>query len=92
MFKKIINIFFFISFSIFIILSMFYYFSDKNINSINKSRATYSPETSNFYNNLPILENDTKNIIVYTDDVEIFRNKKKKYNFWELIEKKNDGS
>ena len=52
---------------------MFYYFSDKNINSINKSRATYSPETSNFYNNLPILENDTKNIIVYTDDVEIFR-------------------
>ena len=36
---------------------------------------------------LPILENDTKNIIEY---VEQSNKKKKKFNFWKLLEKMNN--
>ena len=40
--------------------------------------------------NLPILENDTKNIIIYKNDIEEFQ-KKRKRRFWEgLISGKNE--
>ena len=31
--------------------------------------------------------NDTQNIIVYSDDIEVFKKNKKKYSFWDLINK-----
>ncbi|MDC0205537.1 hypothetical protein OAJ64_01850 [Pelagibacteraceae bacterium] len=34
---------------------------------------------------IPLLENDTKNIILYSDGIETFKKKKKKYRFWSLI-------
>ena len=41
-------------------------------------------------NNLPILKNDTSNIIVYINDLEDFKKKRKK-RFWEkLISNKNE--
>ena len=36
---------------------------------------------------LPLLINDTDNIIEYKDDTEVYKKKKKKYFFWELINK-----
>ena len=87
MFKKIKNIFFFISFCTFVTLITFYYFSDENIKKTNKIRSTYNLNlTTNTYN-LPLLKNDTKDIIEFSDDVEIFKKKKKKYKFWDLINK-----
>jgi len=37
---------------------------------------------------LPLLKNDTNNIIEYSDDIEIFKKEKKRYKFWELLKSK----
>ena len=74
---------------IFIICSFFfltgkYYFSDTNkknsyrsLNNIDKKIAKYSEQ-------LPILKDNTKNIIEYVEQTNI--KKKKKFNFWKLLE------
>ena len=38
-------------------------------------------------NNLPLLKNDTSDIIQYKNDVEIYKKEKKNYMFWNLLEK-----
>jgi len=87
MLKKIKNIFYLASFFIFIILTTKFYFSDKNIKETNKSRSFYSAKLNNNTQNLPLLKNDTNNIIEYINDIEIYKKKKKKYTFWDLIRK-----
>jgi len=87
MLKKIINIFCLVSFFIFIILTTRFYFSDQNIRETNKSRSFYSVKLINNAQNLPLLKNDTDDIIEYIDDIEIYKKKKKKYTFWDLIGK-----
>ena len=84
MFKKIINIFFLIFFFTFIFLVVRYYFSDKNLILTNKSRSLYSLKLNKYGDNLPLLKNDTNNIIVYKNDLEEFKNKRKK-RFWEKL-------
>ena len=85
MLKKIKNIFYLLSFFIFIILTVSFYFSDLNVRSTNKIRSLYHYELKNNTQNLPLLKNDTIDIIEYRDDVEIYIKKKKKYSFWNLI-------
>ena len=87
MLKKIKNIFYLVSFFIFIILTTRFYFSDQNIRETNKSRSLYSVKLNNNTQNLPLLKNDTNNIIEYIDDIEVYKKKKKKYTFWDLIGK-----
>ena len=87
MLKKIKNIFYLASFFIFIILTTKFYFSDKNIKETNKSRSLYSAKLNNNTQNLPLLKNDTNNIIEYINDIEIYKKNKKKFTFWNLIEK-----
>ena len=82
--KKIINIFFLISFFIFIFLVTKYYFSEQNFIFINKSRSLYSLTLNKYGDNLPLLKNDTKDIIIYINDLEEFKNKRKK-RFWEKL-------
>ena len=84
MFKKIANIFFLISFFIFIFLVTKYYFSEQNLIFTNKSRSLYSLTLNKYANNLPLLKNDTNNIIIYINDLEEFKNKRKK-RFWEKL-------
>ena len=85
--RKIKNIFYLGSFFIFIILTTRFYFSDQNIRETNKSRSFYSVKINNNTQNLPLLKNDTKNIIEYSNDVEVYKKRKKKYTFWDLIGK-----
>ena len=40
-----------------------------------------------FADEKPILKNDTANIIEYSDDIELYKKRKKKYTFWDLIKK-----
>ena len=87
MLKNFKNIFYLASLFIFIILTTRFYFSDQNIRETNKSRSFYSVELNNNTQNLPILKNDTSNIIEYSDDLEVYKKKKKKYTFFGLIEK-----
>jgi len=87
MLKNIKNIFYLGSFLIFLILTTKFYFSDQNIRKTNKSRSFYSVKINNNTQNLPLLKNDTKNIIEYSNDVEAYKKRKKKYTFFGLIEK-----
>ena len=87
MLKNIKNIFYLGSFLIFLILTTRFYFSDHNIRKTNKSRSFYSVKINNNTQNLPLLKNDTKNIIEYSNDIEVYKKRKKKYTFFGLIEK-----
>jgi len=90
MYKRIKNAFFLIIFFIFIFLISKYYFSEQNIVFINQSRSSYETSFDNDKNNLPVLTNDTNNIIIYVSDLENFKNNRKK-RFWEkLISNSNE--
>lgn len=84
MYTKSKNIFFLVFFCSFIFLVVRYYFSEKNIIFTNKSRSEYSLRVQENQNYLPVLENDTNNIIVYKNDLEKFKKKRKK-RFWEKL-------
>jgi len=90
MFKKTINIFFLISFITFIFLLTNYYFSEENLILINKSRSSYALDLRKKETNLPLLKNDTNNIITYIDDLEEFKNKRKKRIWENLISNQNE--
>ena len=87
MFKKVKNIFFLSFVCFFFIVLFYYYFSEKNINRVNKNRTSYVLDLSMSNQNLPLLKNDTNDIIEFRDDVEIYKKKKKKYKFFDLINK-----
>ena len=89
MIQIIKNIIFLGSFILFFILISFFYFSEENIKKINKSRLFLLTMEDNNYD-LPVLSSDTDNIIVYSNEVENYRKKKKKYNFFDLIKKQTD--
>ena len=62
-------------------------FSEQNVKSTNKFRSIYSTTQKNNTQSLPLLKNDTNDIIEYRNDIEIYKKSKKKYKFWNLIEK-----
>jgi len=87
MFKKIKNILYLTSFFIFVASTINYYFSEKNIKKTNMSRTFYLNLQNNNLNQLPVLKNDTNDIVEFSNDVEIYKNNKKNYTFWCLIGK-----
>ena len=84
MMQKIKNTSFLLLFFIFVFLISKYYFSEQNIVFTNKSRSSYNLLLNENNKNLHILENDTKNIIIYKNDLEEFKKKRKK-RFWEKL-------
>ena len=68
---------------IFIILIGRYYFSDENKKKSFRSLSNIDKNLEIYAKKLPILESDTKNIIEYIEQKNL---KKKKYNFWKLLE------
>mgnify|MGYP001184271851 CR=1 FL=1 len=87
MIKKVKNMFYLLMLSIFIILTSVNYFSAEHIKKINKSRSLYTKKLIKNIYSIPLLENDTKNIIEYKNDVIFYKNKKKYHLFWDLIGK-----
>ena len=75
-------------FSIIIFIFFFfvgkYYFSDANKKNSYRSFNNIEKKIDLYSNKLPILESDTKNIIQYVEKSN--NNKKKKFNFWKLLE------
>ena len=69
------------SFIVFIFLTISHYFSKENVIHINKSRSIYPVKS---YMDLPLLKNDTNNIITYKNDLEYFKKKRKK-RIWEIL-------
>ena len=85
MFNKIKIIFYLLSFFTFIFLVLNFYFSDLNIKKTNKNRSISLNRLVSDIQKLPLLKNDTEDIIEYKDDIENFKKKKKKYKFWDLV-------
>ena len=85
MIKEIKYLTYIIFIFLFLFLTIKYYFSDNNKKKSYRSFNLINEKIELFSNQLPILENDTKNIIEYVENTN--SKKKKKYNFWKLLEK-----
>ena len=68
---------------IFFFILLKFYLSDSYEKKLYRSLNNYDEVIKKYSKNLPLLENDTQNIIEY---VENNNDKKKKYKFWKLIE------
>ncbi len=84
MLNKVLTIFQFLIIISFLLLTNFYYFSDKNVEKINKNRVNLSSKISKSLDELPFLINDTKNIIEYLNN-DTNLEKIKKRSFWDLL-------
>ena len=84
MLKELRYLIFSIIISIFFFFVGKYYFSDNNKKNSYRSFNNIEKKIDLYSNKLPILESDTKNIIQYVEKSN--NNKKKKFNFWELLE------
>tara|TARA_X000001036_G_C20383498_1_gene685621 strand:- start:117 stop:377 length:261 start_codon:yes stop_codon:yes gene_type:complete len=83
MIKEIRYLIFILIICLFLFLISRYYFSDANKKNSYRSLKNIDEKINTYVEKLPILEDDTKNIIEY---VEQSNNKKKKFNFWKLLE------
>tara|TARA_B100000941_G_C28506298_1_gene557538 strand:- start:2233 stop:2496 length:264 start_codon:yes stop_codon:yes gene_type:complete len=85
---RILNISLFILIIIFISVIIKYYSSNKNINIKKYNRTNIDQILKEKVSNLPILENDTSNIIEFNDSFDNEMGREKKRSFWDLIKNK----
>ena len=84
MLKEIKYLIFVFIICIFLFLTVKYYFSDSNKKNSYRSLNTIDEKIIIFTEKLPVLEDDTKNIIEYAEQSK--SKKKKKFNFWKLLD------
>ena len=84
MLKEIKYLIFIIIISLFIFFTGKYYFSDNNIKKSYRSYKNINKKIKIYSKELPILENDTQDVIEYVKQTN--KKKKKKFNFWKLLE------
>ena len=70
--------------SLFIFLILKFYFSDTNKKKSYRSLKNIDEKINLYADKLPILKDDTINIIEYVEQSN--DKKKKKFNFWKLLE------
>ena len=84
MFKEIKYLIFIIIISLFLFFTGKYYFSDFNKKNSYRSLNNIDEKINLYTQNLPILEDDSKNVVEYIEQTN--DKKKKKFNFWKLLE------
>ena len=84
MLKEIKYLIFIIVIFSFIFLTGHYYFSDENKKKSYRSYKNNDEKIRLYLKKLPILDDDTQNIIEYVNQTN--QEKKKKFNFWKLLE------
>ena len=84
MLKEIKYLIFIVIISLFLFFTGKYYFSDENIKNSYRSYNNIDEKVIIYSKNLPLLKNNTKNIIEYVKQTD--KKKKKKFNFWKLLE------
>ena len=84
MLNEIKNLIYLLIIFLFLFLIGKYYFSDTNKKNSYRSLNNIDEKIDIFAEKLPVLENDTKNIIEYVEQSN--NKKKKKFNFWKLLE------
>ena len=85
MLKEIKYLFYVLLILLFLFFTVNFYFSDENKKRSYRSLIDINKKIDLYSKNLPILKNNTKDFIEYTNDSET--QKKKKFYFWELIDK-----
>ena len=85
MIKEIKYLLFITIIALFIFFSGKYYFSDSYKKKSFRSLSNIDQKVNLFSKNIPVLESDTQNLIEYVENTKA--KKKKKYYFWELINK-----
>jgi hypothetical protein len=84
MLKEIKYLIFIVIILSFIFFTGKYYFSDENIKKSYRSYKNINEKIKIYSKDLPILENDTNDVIEYVKQTN--KKKKKKFNFWKLLE------
>ena len=84
MLKEIKYLIFLLFISFFIFFTGKYYFSDDNKKNSFRSLSNIDKKINIYSEKLPVLENDTKDIIQYVENSN--KDKKKKFNFWKLLD------
>ena len=84
---KVLNTFMILLICIFIFFIFKYYSSNKNLSNKNYNRLNIDQIINEKINNLPILDNDTNNVVEFNDSFDDEINNNKKRNFWDLFKK-----
>ena len=84
MLKEIKYLIFIVIIGLFLFFTGRQYFSDENIKKSYRSQKNIEEKIKVYAKNLPILENDTNDVIEYVKQSD--KKKKKKFNFWKLLE------
>ena len=84
MLKEIKYLIFILVIVLFIFLTSRYYFSEENKKKSYRSYKNNDEKIKLYSKNLPVLENNTQNVIEYVKQTN--KKKKKKFNFWKLLE------
>ena len=82
---KLINIFFLLIVLIFFLITYNYYSSKKNIEVKNFNRKNINEIINKKISNLPVLKNDTNNVIEFNDGFSSEINNDKPRSFWNLL-------
>tara|TARA_B100000035_G_C21011300_1_gene559757 strand:+ start:408 stop:671 length:264 start_codon:yes stop_codon:yes gene_type:complete len=82
---KVINIFFLLLVLLFFFTSYKYYSSKKNIESKDFNRKNINEIINSKISNLPILDNDTHNVIEFNDGFSNENKDDKPRSFWNLL-------
>ena len=69
---------------LFLFLTARYYFSDTNKKNSYRSLNNIDEKIKIYAEKIPILEDDSKDIVEYVEQTN--NKKKKKFNFWKLLE------
>ncbi len=88
MIKNFFNITIFVLIILFSIFVISHYLSEKNKKKISLNRTNIDSNIYKKIENLPILKNDTNNIIEYNSGFQLNDEKKVKRKFWDLIKSK----
>ena len=84
MLKEIKYLIFILIIGLFLFFTGRYYFSDENIKKSYRSYKNIDEKIKVYSKDLPVLENNTQNIIEYVKQTN--KKNKKKFNFWKLLE------
>jgi|TARA_B100001057_G_scaffold65600_1_gene59339 hypothetical protein len=82
---KILNIFFLIIILIFFLNTYNYYSSKKNIKAKEFNRNNIDQIINTKISNLPILDDDTNNVIIFNDGFSNKNKNEKPRSFWNLL-------
>ena len=84
MLKEIKYVIYLITIFFFIFFIVNFYLSENNIKRTNEVINRYKNGLNEKFNNLPMINEDTSDIIEHTNEIEEFKNKKQR-KFWDLF-------